>query len=982
MFQIPLKKTPQSTHPCLLLLLLQHHLVQTCLVTPFSPRPLLSILSLPDLQALGLPNRLPHPNNPPLQPLQQHLARGDELDVYDPADSFDLSTPAPLQPTLDRNSQSPEQENGSTPLPVQTSGDPGASSSSSSALPAAQALDHPAEAAAATPPVTNPQVQASPPRAQVNGLHSAPLPKPRLSHDVIGILEDRIKDDPRGDSAAYLELITELKSRNKQDDVRTALEQYLRIFPLDAEQWCAYLRWEEEHDRKYQMEQIFSASLLEVLNVDLWSIYINYIRRRNNMQTGDVAKAYSIINQAFSFALDTIGVDKDSGKLWQDYIGFLKTGPGTVGGTGWQDGAKVDTIRAAYQRAIAIPTEAVMALWRDYDQFETGLSKINGRKYLQEKSAAYMTARQSYHQLSKLTANLDRTTRARLPPAMGYSGDDEYSQQLNLWQDWIQWEKDDNLVLKEDEPEVYKKRVVYVYKQALMALYFWPEMWYSAAEFCFEHGLDAEGSKFLEKGFAANPESPLLAFKIADRLESTTQNDETTDPGAKERMRKVREPYDKVLDSLYALTKKVEAAQKEDIQQIEINAESNTNGHGTSEDEVNVANIAIKQASVKAQIDAVKKASESELDLLSKLISHVWIAVVRATRRIQGKGSTSDRSGGFRAIFFEARKRGKLTSDFYVVCAQIEWQCYRDPAGAKIFERGIKVFPDDAHLPLHYIKHLFETNDVTNARGVFETTITKLLASQDPLHTARTKPLFAFMHDYESRFGELAQIQKLEKRMRQVFPDDPHLRMFAERYISDTFDPIHVFPIISRQQMQPKSTSEPPSIQPAQQSDSPVPKALDSIGTNSPKRALPDDFDDQGARKIVRTDSPLRGAAGRKVNQQKQSAAAPPFPLPPPLPPQVHYLLSVLPKASLYNDLSFIPNKVVEKLREIHLPPPGSMPARPPQQAPPQQGPPPGWQQPVAPYQHLQPAQVPPQGYLPPPPTVPPSPYGAPYRFP
>ena len=125
------------------------------------------------------------------------------------------------------------------------------------------------------------------------------------------------------------------------------------------------------------MEQIFGSSLLEVLNVDLWSIYINYIRRRNSMQSGDTAKAYSIINQAFSFALDTIGVDKDSGKLWQDYIGFLKTGPGTTGGSGWQDGAKVDTLRSAYQRAIAVPTEATTALWREYDTFETGLSKIN-----------------------------------------------------------------------------------------------------------------------------------------------------------------------------------------------------------------------------------------------------------------------------------------------------------------------------------------------------------------------------------------------------------------------------------------------------------------------------------------------------------------------------------------------------------------------------------------------------------------------------
>ena len=95
------------------------------------------------------------------------------------------------------------------------------------------------------------------------------------------------------------------------------------------------------------------------------------------MQTGDVARSYSIINDAFLFALKTIGMDKDSGLLWQDYINFLKTGPGSVGGSGWQDGAKVDTLRTAYQRAIAVPTAATTSLWKEYDTFETGLSKIN-----------------------------------------------------------------------------------------------------------------------------------------------------------------------------------------------------------------------------------------------------------------------------------------------------------------------------------------------------------------------------------------------------------------------------------------------------------------------------------------------------------------------------------------------------------------------------------------------------------------------------
>ena len=90
------------------------------------------------------------------------------------------------------------------------------------------------------------------------------------------------------------------------------------------------------------------------------------------------------------------------------------------------------------------------------------------------------------------------------------------------------------------------------------------------------------------------------------------------------------------------------------------------------------------------------------------------------------------------------------------------------------------------------------------ARGVFETTVSRLLAHQTMALTMRTKPLFAFLHDYEARFGELAQVQKLEKRMRELFPADPLLKLFADRHATETFDPIQVFPIVSKKQVQPE----------------------------------------------------------------------------------------------------------------------------------------------------------------------------------
>ena len=593
---------------------------------------------------------------------------------------------------------------------------------------------------------------------------------------------------------------------------------------------------------------------------------------------------------------------------------------------------------------------------------------------MQEKSAAYMTARTAYHQMANITIGLKRATRPKLPAAIGHEGDDEYMQQIDLWDEWIRWEKEDPVVLKEEDLALYHKRILYTYKQALMALQFWPEMWYSAAEFCFTNALESEGISFLDQGIEANPEAPLLAFLKADRLEVTTQNDESADPGAKDRMKKVREPLDKCLEALYALVKTVAQREKEDTAEVE-NAIDSANGDAEGDDDINAANIITKKAVEDAQIDIVKKKAADESNDLRKTISSLWITVLRAARRIQGKGTGGEKGGGFRAVFNEARKRGTISSHFYVEAARTEWQCYRDPAGSKILERGIKLFPEDGYLPLQYIKHLFELNDVTNARGVFETTVTRFLAHKDASYTAKTKPLFIFMHDYESRFGELAQIQKLEQRMRELFPEDPQLTLFSERYTADQFSPTRAFPIISRQQLKPKTVGPQPVNDMNFAANSPIQRAIDAIATNSPKRSLPDDFDDDSqARKVARVDSPLKGAAGRKMNQQRlsngQPIAAPPFALPPPLPPQLHYLLTILPKASTYVDARFDAAKMVELIRDVHLPPPGTIPPQ-HQPQPPHQGPP-AWQQQQqpqpqpSPYQHQPPPALPGVSYMPP----------------
>lgn len=56
---------------------------------------------------------------------------------------------------------------------------------------------------------------------------------------------------------------------------------------------------------------------------------------------------------------------------------MLKTGPGVLGGSNWQDMQKMDTLRKVYQRAVSVPHNATLEIWRDYDKFEMSMNKVS-----------------------------------------------------------------------------------------------------------------------------------------------------------------------------------------------------------------------------------------------------------------------------------------------------------------------------------------------------------------------------------------------------------------------------------------------------------------------------------------------------------------------------------------------------------------------------------------------------------------------------
>ena len=74
-------------------------------------------------------------------------------------------------------------------------------------------------------------------------------------------------------------------------------------------------------------------------------MYLDYVRRVNDVNNDPNGKARQTLNQTFEFILSKIGIDKDSGQIWQDFIQLIRNGPGVIGGPGWQDQQKMDQLR-------------------------------------------------------------------------------------------------------------------------------------------------------------------------------------------------------------------------------------------------------------------------------------------------------------------------------------------------------------------------------------------------------------------------------------------------------------------------------------------------------------------------------------------------------------------------------------------------------------------------------------------------------------
>ncbi|SCU96385.1 LANO_0E13366g1_1 [Lachancea nothofagi CBS 11611] len=339
----------------------------------------------------------------------------------------------------------------------------------------------------------------------------------RPDDDVRGRLEDSIEESP-SDICTYLELVKLLHDQEQPQDARQVLDKLHERFPLFAPLWTAELSYDLERDEFEYAEALLTRSLsgtLENNDLGLWFMYLDFVRRKNNIITGG-EEARSVVLKAFdAVATKCASWEPRSSTFWTEYLSFLEHWKPV---SKWEEQQRVDLTRTLYKRMLCIPFDGLERSWNKYTQWEQEVNSLTARKFIGELSANYMKARSLYQEWTNVTKGLRRVLPSRFSQCSRQTipQPGEYEvEQLHLWTDWIRWELENKLDLSESQ---HAQRVDYVYKQSVQHLLFSPEIWYNYSMFT-NVSSTVKSSEILAQGLKASPGSCTLAFKLAEHYE-------------------------------------------------------------------------------------------------------------------------------------------------------------------------------------------------------------------------------------------------------------------------------------------------------------------------------------------------------------------------------------------------------------------------------------------------------------------------------
>ncbi|KAG8039682.1 hypothetical protein G9C98_000411 [Cotesia typhae] len=272
-------------------------------------------------------------------------------------------------------------------------------------------------------------------------------------------------DESPYDLEAWSILIREAQNR-PITEVRPVFEKLVTIFPSAGRYWKIYIEQEIKMRNYEKVEKLFQRCLMKILNIELWKLYLSYVKETK----ASLATYKEKMAQAYDFALDKIGMDIHSYSIWNDYVTFLKS------------------VEAVYQRGVVNPMINMEQLWKDYMAFEQNINPIIAEKMAMERSRDYMNARRVAKELEANTRGLNRSA-----PSVPPTGHPEELKQVELWKKYIAWERSNPL--RTEDTSLVARRVMFAIEQCLLCLGHHPAVWHQAAHF-----LELSSKILTEKG--------------------------------------------------------------------------------------------------------------------------------------------------------------------------------------------------------------------------------------------------------------------------------------------------------------------------------------------------------------------------------------------------------------------------------------------------------------------------------------------------
>ncbi|KAL5108037.1 Cleavage stimulation factor subunit 3 [Taenia crassiceps] len=288
-----------------------------------------------------------------------------------------------------------------------------------------------------------------------------------LKVDKLQRAEERIKNNV-WDIEAWSVILRDAQSK-KIEDARESFERIIAQFPTAGQYWKIYIQQEMKAKNYDRVEKLFQKCLVKILNIDLWKLYLQYIKDTKGKHPNFKEK----MAQAYDFTLDKMGLDLNSYSIWADYISFLRS---TQVQGSYAESQKITATRRVYQRAIITPMLGIETVWRDYCMYEDSINPHIAKKLTEERSRDYMNARNVTKEYEIMTKGLSRNIPSVPPQVTPLE-----VKQVELWKKYIQWEKDNPL--KTEDITTITKRVMFAYEQCLLCLGHHPDIWYEAASY-------------------------------------------------------------------------------------------------------------------------------------------------------------------------------------------------------------------------------------------------------------------------------------------------------------------------------------------------------------------------------------------------------------------------------------------------------------------------------------------------------------------